>query len=67
MLVIPGTPPECMLPADSQNAVVAPAVSMVVQVGACNNTVVSSLTHLNDSMASKLEILSHELTKMEGK
>jgi len=67
MLVIPGTPPDCMLPADSHHAVVAPAVSMVVQVGACNNTVVSSLTHLNDSMASKLEILSHELTKMEGK
>ncbi len=61
-LVIPGTPPSCMLPAESHHAIV-PVLPMV-QV-TCDNTIVSSLTHSNDSMASKLEILLHELTKME--
>jgi len=61
-LVIPGTPPDCMmLPADNHHAV-APVVSMV-QVVACDNTVISSLTHSNDLMASKLELLSHQPTK----
>jgi len=57
---MPGTPPDCTLPVDSHHAVGAPTISTVVQVVACNKTVVSSLTHLNDLMASKLEILSHD-------
>jgi len=62
-LVIPHTPLDCMLQADSYHAV-APVVSMV-QVVACDSTVVSSLTHLNDLMASKLKLLSHLLTNMQ--
>jgi len=61
-LVIPGTPPACTLPADSSHAATAPAVISTVQVMACDNTVISSLMYSNDLMASKLEILSHELT-----
>jgi len=53
MFVIPGTPPGCMLPANSHYDV-APVVSMI-QVVACNNIVVSSLIHSNEVMASKLE------------
>jgi len=60
MLVIPGTPPHCTLPTDGKWA--AAPVLPTVQVVACDNAAVSSLT---DSKASKLELLLHELTKME--
>jgi len=59
-LVIQSTPPSCMLPAESHCTIV-PVLPMV-QV-TCDSTVVSSLTYLNDLMASKLEILLHKLTK----
>jgi len=63
MLAIPGTPPDCTLLAGNHHAVAAPTVA-TLQVAACDNTVISSLTHSDDSMASKLEILSHELIKI---
>jgi len=60
--LIPGTPPDGTCPADSGTTGL---VLSTIQEVACNNsTVVSSLTQSKDSMASKLEILSHELTKM---
>ncbi len=63
-LIIPGTPPDCMMRSADDRHAVAPVVS-AVQVVACDNTIISSLTHSNDSMASKLELLSHQLTKNE--
>jgi len=60
-LVIPGTPPlDGTRPASSHHVVAPAAVSTVVAFD--NTTVVSSLTLSNDS---RLEILSHELTKIE--
>jgi len=64
-LVIPGTPPDCMVPVDSHYVATAPPAALTIQVLPCDYTAVSSLTLSNDLLSSRLEILSHELTKMQ--
>jgi len=64
ILVIPGTPPDCRtLQNDSRDVITASTSN--VQLVHCDNTAISSLTHSNDSMESKLAILLHELVKMQ--